>query len=247
MLANIYETLFEKVFTLIKYTAGGTDQRNTLESDKIATICLWKDLDLDMIITGRCAPGHGFTNPAERIMSILNFALQNVATERSKGNDDFEKEIKSCNSMQQIRDKNEKVDSGMVKEEWGKSVRPVQQIISDRFSRLSLKEENFESVPTVTDDEIDRLKEYIPKLFPGMDPNKLQKEHTSKIPAYNEWKKIHCRETHYTFQVRKCDNINCCSLPSRPLETLRWLPTPKLGSYLCFIRIFFQSLLLMKF
>ena len=143
------------------------------------------------------------------------------AVMRSKGNDDFEKEIKSCNSMQQIRDKNEKVDSGMVKEEWGKSVRPVQQIISDRFSRLSLKEENFESVPTVTDDEIDRLKEYIPKLFPGMDPNKLQKEHTSKVPAYNEWKKIHCRETHYTFQVRKCDNINCCSLPSRPLVTLR--------------------------
>ena len=102
MLANIYETLFEKVFTLIKYTDGGTDQRNTLESVKIATICLWKDLDLDMIITGRCAPGHSFTNPAERIMPILNFALQHVATERSKGNDDFEKEIKSCNSMQQI-------------------------------------------------------------------------------------------------------------------------------------------------
>ena len=139
MLANIYETLFEKVFTLIKYTDGGTDQRNTLESVKIATICLWKDLDLDMIITGRCAPGHSFTNPAERIMSILNLALQNVATERSKGNDDLEKEIKSCNSMQQIQDKNEKVDSGMVKEEWEKSVRPVQQIISDRFSRLSLK------------------------------------------------------------------------------------------------------------
>ena len=107
VLANIYETLF----TLIKYTDGGTDQRNTLESVKIATICLWKDLDLDMIITGRCAPGHSFTNPAERIMSILNLALQNVATERSKGNDDFEKEIKSYNSMQQIRDKNEKVDS----------------------------------------------------------------------------------------------------------------------------------------
>ena len=85
-----------------------------------------RSLDLDMIITGRCAPGHSFTNPAERIMSILNLALQNVATERSKGNDDFEKEIKSCNSMQQIRDKNEKVDSGMVKEEWGKTVRPVQ-------------------------------------------------------------------------------------------------------------------------
>ena len=90
MLANIYETLFEKVFTLIKYTDGGMDQRNTLESVKIATICLWKDLDLDMIITGRCAPGHSFTNPAVRIMSILNLALQNVATERSKGNVDFE-------------------------------------------------------------------------------------------------------------------------------------------------------------
>ena len=120
-------------YETIIHSDGGTDQQNTLESVKIATICLWKDLDLDMIITGRCAPGHSFTNPAERIMSILNLVLQNVATERSKGNDDFAKEIKSCNSMQQIRDKNEKVDSGMVKGEWENSVCPVQQIISDRF------------------------------------------------------------------------------------------------------------------
>ena len=99
MLAKIYKTLSNKPSVLLKYTDGGTDQRNTLESVKVATICLFKELGLDMIITGRCAPSHSYTNPAERIMSILNIGLQNCATERERDDDEFGKAIKSCNSM----------------------------------------------------------------------------------------------------------------------------------------------------
>ena len=229
MLVKIFVTLSQKPSTLLKYTDGGTDQRNNLESVRIATICIFKHLNLDMVVTGRCAPGHSFSNPAERIMSILNLGLQNVATERSVGSDEFEKKIKSCNSMQEIREADKKSDSDIIKKEWEKSIRSVQQVVCDRFSRLNLKEDFFESIPTVTDQEIDQLKQYIVRLFPGLDPNKLQKQHTSRVPEYNEWKRIHCRETHYTFQVRKCLNTECCSPPSRPIEMLRWLPTPVLS------------------
>ena len=31
----------------------------------------------------RCGPGQSYMNPAEKIMSILNLGLQNVATERA--------------------------------------------------------------------------------------------------------------------------------------------------------------------
>ena len=75
MLSKIYKTLSNKPSVLLKYTDGGTDQRNTLESIKVATICLFKEHDLDMTITG-----HSYTNPAEHIMSILNIGLQNCAT-----------------------------------------------------------------------------------------------------------------------------------------------------------------------
>lgn len=67
---------------LFKYTDGGTDQRNTLESVKIASICLFKEFDLDLLITARCTPGHSYRNPAERVMSVLNYGLQNCANRK---------------------------------------------------------------------------------------------------------------------------------------------------------------------
>lgn len=69
---------------ILKYTDGGTDQRNTLVKVECANICLFKELDLDMLITVRCAPSQSFVNPADRIMSILNYGLQNMARERDR-------------------------------------------------------------------------------------------------------------------------------------------------------------------
>ena len=43
-------------------------------------------------------------------------------------------------------------------------------------------------------------------------------------------KRKHCRETHYKFQVRKCDNILCCSPRNRQVEELRWLPSTGLDA-----------------
>ena len=69
----------------MKYTDG---QRNTLESVKVASICLLKELDFDFMIAARCAPRQSYMNPAERIMSILNLGLQNGATERPPCDDE---------------------------------------------------------------------------------------------------------------------------------------------------------------
>lgn len=53
-----------------------------MASLKIASICLFKEFNLDLFITARCASGHSFRNPAERVMSVLDYGLQNCATER---------------------------------------------------------------------------------------------------------------------------------------------------------------------
>ena len=82
---------------LMKYTYGGTDQRNALESVKAPSICLFKELYLDFMIAARCDPEHSYMNPAERIMSILNLGLQNVATERAPCDDES---IKKGKKMQ---------------------------------------------------------------------------------------------------------------------------------------------------
>ena len=65
MLKHVVSSLPDMPSVLMKYTDGGTDQSNNLESVKIATICLFKELDLDLLITARSAPGHSYVNPAE--------------------------------------------------------------------------------------------------------------------------------------------------------------------------------------
>lgn len=64
---------------LLLYTDGGPDHRLTYYSVKVALICLFIDLDLDLLIAARTAPGHSWLNPVERVMSILNLAIQNIA------------------------------------------------------------------------------------------------------------------------------------------------------------------------
>ena len=63
-----------------------------------------------------------------------------------------------------------------------------------------------------------------------MDMSKLQKVHTKKIDSYQTWLEKHCRLRHYFFQIRKCDDLDCCPPPPPKLskEELNWLPDPVL-------------------
>ena len=116
----------------MKYTDGVTDQRNMLKSVKVASICLFKEVDSDFLIPARCAPGHSYMNPAEMIMSLLNLGLQNVATEWDPCNDkSVEKMVKKCNSLAELQERDQKV-SGVI-EAWLNSVDEVNRIISERF------------------------------------------------------------------------------------------------------------------
>ena len=56
---------------LFKFTDGGVDKRNTLESVKCTSICLFRECDIDMVIMARCAPGHSYLNPVERLVGWL--------------------------------------------------------------------------------------------------------------------------------------------------------------------------------
>ena len=45
------------------------------------------------------------------------------------------------------------------------------------------------------------------------------------ILAYQEYLKAHCKEEHYTFQVRKCSDPECCP-PCVSGNAFPWLPDP---------------------
>lgn len=85
-----------------------TRTRNALETVKCASICVFKEMNLDMMILARCATGHSYVNPTERVLSVLNLALQNVVLERKESAEKINKILKSCNSMADVRNFAEK-------------------------------------------------------------------------------------------------------------------------------------------
>ncbi|XP_052813249.1 uncharacterized protein LOC128240590 [Mya arenaria] len=212
---------------LFKFTDGGCDQRNTLESVKCASVCIFKELNLDMIVLGRCAPNHSYVNPAERVMSILNLGLQNVALERKPCEDEnIEKLLGQCNSMADIREKSAK-NPGL-KQSWEAAVEELTTTLGCRFSRLKLKDKPFNVLNPVTEEEIDILQRHLRQLFPDLDLSKVNKATTSKSEAYKAWMSQHARSRNYTFQLRKCSDSSCCLPSTIPRDELLWLPDPVL-------------------
>ena len=98
---------------------------------------------LDYLSAVQTAPYNSWANPCERLLSILNLGLQCVSTERTPCSEQMESTLRQCNSMSTIRDAAEKNDS--LKTEVAKSLETVISLIENRFERLHLKENSFQT------------------------------------------------------------------------------------------------------
>ena len=70
--AELCQTLRDSAMVspiLFAYTDGRADHRTTFRSVQLAWILVFIELDVDMIVAARTAPGHSYVNPAERCMS----------------------------------------------------------------------------------------------------------------------------------------------------------------------------------
>jgi hypothetical protein len=155
-------------------------------------------------------------------MSVLNYGLQNCATERQLSDEKIEDKLKRINRMTELRKHPEK------RGKWTESIEPVQEVVRNRFQKLSLKDEPITGVDPASDEKIEVIQRHAGDLFPTLDLSKLQKIHTNKCKEYNEWKSKHCQETLYTFQIKKCSDENCCLLRKLGNGHLHWLPNPML-------------------
>lgn len=122
--------------------------------------------------------------------------------------------------MESIRSKHQEIG-----EEWEASIEPVRRTMENRFRKLALKDQPFQIMCPMQENEIDYLSRHIDVMVPNMDKKKLVKSHTSKVKEYNEWVAVHCRLRHYSFQIRRCDDIEWCS-PSQ--ANCSWLHDPVL-------------------
>ena len=89
---------------LVIVSDGGPDHRVTFGTVKVASLTLFRALDLDMLVCIRTCPYQSWTNVAERVMSTLNLALQSVSLACTAMADHFERLIKNKNSLAEVRE-----------------------------------------------------------------------------------------------------------------------------------------------
>ena len=152
------EELFDKP-VLCLYTDGGSDHCCTYARVQLSYICLFIALDLDYFVAVRTPPQHSWKNPVERIMSILNLGLQSVGLMRTEMNNESEKLMSKCGTMNKICKIAE--ENPTLKRDLTTSLQAPINLIRNTFSRQSLKDEPFETFTAASETEMGRFWETI--------------------------------------------------------------------------------------
>lgn len=158
---------------LFMYTDGGPDHRVTYGAVKLSLIVLFRRLHLEFLVACRTAPGHSWTNPAER-MSPLNIAYQNAALARELASFDVETILKTCGSMNEIRTKAGKNDQ--IKTEWLQSVQSMIETLSSRTERVQLKGKTFQVFKAADDADVEMVEAEVKLIDPAIQVGKYQQQ-----------------------------------------------------------------------
>ncbi|XP_033749002.1 uncharacterized protein LOC117333692 [Pecten maximus] len=213
---------------LMIFSDGGPDHRLTYHSVKLSLIVLFKNLDLDLLVAGRTAPGHSWLNPVERIMSTLNLAFQNAAIAREECDGDIEQVLRSANSMAEIRKKSEKVPA--LKPAWLESLQPIISVLRERTERLSLKGTPFQCRDASSDELVKAVEHQIrDDIDQQIMTGKYTQKDLSSKQDYQQFLKTHCIQRQYLFQIRKCENPTCCTPKRCPQTEIPAVPDPVLS------------------
>ncbi|KAK3106649.1 hypothetical protein FSP39_024523 [Pinctada imbricata] len=149
-------------------------------------------------------------NPAERCMSILNYALQHVALSRTEMTESYERLLKNKSSLNAVRNCASK--SPGLRQAFADSMDPVLQLMNERFARMKLKEEPFTVYRGVSDEEIDNALSVVRDVCHA---EELSRESSSKdvkgCKDLQGFLKTHSMSTHYSFQIMKCNDEETCS------------------------------------
>ncbi|GBC51434.2 hypothetical protein GLOIN_2v1780201 [Rhizophagus irregularis DAOM 181602=DAOM 197198] len=98
---------------------------------------------------------NSWCNSAERIMSMINYGLQDVAIEREKMPEEFEDEFEALRTLKDIREKAK--DNLCLKVELEKCIVTVQKLLRERTEHLVWKNEVFETENPASDLEINEM------------------------------------------------------------------------------------------
>ena len=247
-MCELYNILCSVSFSksiLFLYSDGGPDHRLTYVSVKLSLICLFLKLDLDYLCAGRTAPYHSWRNPVERIMSILNLGLQCVGLARAEMPAEFEKEVKKCSNISELR-RISSCCNGIEAAVQG-SLSPVKSLLNSIFTRLKLHEETFCTFESASPHDISDFWSTIIALDATLEEGgTYRKDNISSHHKIVEFINHCCKCSHYTFDILKCGQNSCtiCKPIKVPVDVFKKLrhfphPTPgEDGHYLPFSNVF---------
>lgn len=179
---------------LIRYTDGGPDHRTNFPSVQLCAIIEFIALDLDMLIACRTAPNQSYNNPAERVMSLLNLGLQNVALSRNDMLPGFEMQIRSMNSLKLFR----KRASEQMKEALKESLQEPLSTVKQIFSRLQRKNGQVYVHDACSTNDMIEMKSLASVISPSID---IEAKNAKQDPRIIDFMERHCQSRHYSFQV----------------------------------------------
>ena len=218
---------------LLMVSDGGPDHRVTFGSVKMALIALFRALNLDMLVAIRTCPYQSWRNLAERVMSVLNLALQNVSLSRKRMEDHFESMVQNKSTLGDLRavlESNFELRAG-----YRDSMDEPIRALADRFRAMKLKDEPISVNFPATGDDITDMVENIRFIEPSISEEDLSSAAFNNSPALKKFVDSHCHSSHYAFQIKKCLDPSCYYCVQHPIvmdseefSSISFLPLPLL-------------------
>lgn len=168
-------------------------------------------------------------------MSILNLALQGVSTRRQECGSI----LSSCESMADIRKAAESKPE--LRTAVQECLKPVITAVEERFFRLHLKDRRFKKGEVASDDEVECLWSFASVIDNQLSIENTTKKEVMKAKSFLEFVDKHCRQRHYSFQIKKFSDPLCCPplrCPQAVFDSLHWLPDPMLDEDKAHYRVF---------
>ena len=185
---------------LLPCTDGGPDHRVTYGSVQVSLICAFIQFDLDVLIAVRTAPGNSWTNLTERVMPVLNLALQNIPLEHSQMSPQMESLIKYKNSMHDVHLTAERFPQ--LKTGYKESTGLI-NLVNSRFQRMQLKGTPLMTYQGAIQCTVDSFFGNIYKIDSAVQQNALRAKDLKLYEKLQKFIKTHTI-TQYAFQIKQC-------------------------------------------
>ena len=181
---------------------GGPDHRLTFYSVQVSLLCVFLQLNLDMLVAVRTCPYQSWQNIAERVMSTLNLGLQNVALCRKAMPEEFEKMKLTLTDLRREVTRNPSLQLQLM----DSMAQPIVQL-SQRFVAMKIKEDHVTMSEPAKVEEITAVFDKIHDIDSSVVATKLRKEDLKDKKPLLDFMKTHCIQSPYVTVYMKRDHF----------------------------------------